>query len=240
LETSLHRALKEQYGTATGGRLEVSLLGFRIDAVAGDGSLVEVQSGALGPLRGKLTRLLPGSEVRVVKPVVLARKVVRRAKPNGADLSARFSPKKGSLVDVFNDLVGFVRVFPHANLHIDVLGVEVDEIRVSRRRWPGYVVHDRVLREVVNRVSLHQASDLWGLLPGSLGAGPFTTRELAEELGRPLDFAQRVAYCLRLAGAVDELGKTGNRRVYVRAAGEETRKRRHPGSLESPSRVGRS
>jgi hypothetical protein len=219
VESSLHRELKERYGPGAGGRLEVSLGGFRVDAVAGDGELVEVQSGALGPLRSKLARLLPGARVRVVKPVVVARRVVRRARRDGPDLSARFSPKRGAVVDVFDDLVGLVQVFPHPNLRVDVLGVEVDEVRLARRRWPGYEVADRALRGVVARVPLRAAADLWGLLPPGLGDAPFTTRELAECLGRPAAFAQRVAYCLRLSGAAEAVGKVGNRRVYERRAG---------------------
>ncbi len=217
VETSLHRALKERYGPDAGGRLEVTLGSYRIDAVAADGVLVEVQSGALGPLRGKLGRFLPGSNVRVVKPVIVARRVVRRARRDGADLSTRFSPKRGDLVDVFDDLIGLARVFPHPNLRIDVLAVEIDEVRVVRRRRPGYAVVDRLLREVVATVSLRHPSDLWNLLPAGI-EDPFTTRELAERLNRPLAFAQKVAYCLRLSGAVATVGKAGNRRVYSHRA----------------------
>src|SRR3954447_4841848 len=146
---SLHRQLKERFGPGAGGRSEVVLEGFRIDAVAADGTLVEVQSRALGALRAKLRRLLPDYRVRVVKPVVLARRVVRRGRPDGPDLSARLSPKRGSLLDVFDDLTGLSGVFPHPNLTVEVLGVEVDEVRVTRRRRPGYRVADRALREVV-------------------------------------------------------------------------------------------
>src|SRR3954447_2503235 len=103
METSLHRQLKARFGPESGGRSEVVVGGFRIDAVAPDGALVEVQSGPLGPLRAKLHRLLPEYRVRVVKPVVLARRVVHRARRNGADLAARFSPKRGAVVDVFDD-----------------------------------------------------------------------------------------------------------------------------------------
>ena len=218
METSLHRELKERFGpgSGSGGRLEVSFRGYRVDAVAADGAIIEVQSGALGPLRSKLGRLLPDTRVRVVKPVVVARRVVRRARRDGADLSARFSPKRGMLLDVFDDLVGLARVFPHPNLQVEVLGVVIDEIRVTRCRRPGYAVADRTLREVVGAVALRTPDDLWALLPAGLDT-PFTTRELAERMARPLPFAQRVAYCLRLAGAVDTVGKTGNRRVYVRS-----------------------
>ena len=216
VETSLHRELKAWYGPGSGGRQEVTLGGYRVDAVGPDGVIVEVQSAALGPLRGKLGRFLPGSKVRVVKPVVVARRVVRRARRDGADLSARFSPKRGQLADVFDDLVGLARVFPHPNLQIDVLAVEIDVVRVVRRRRPGYSVVDRRLRRVVAGVSLRDAADLWGLLPDDGPGGPFTARALAEHLGRPLAFAQRVAYCLRLSGAVEAVGKSGNQRVYRR------------------------
>src|SRR5262249_32975714 len=140
LETSLHRALKERYGpgSGSGGRSEVSLRGYRVDAVAADGALVEVQSGPLGPLRGKLGRLLPSGRVRVIKPVVVSRRVIRRARPDGADLSARLSPKKGALVDVFDDLIGLARGFPHPNLRIEGLAVAIDEVRGARRPRPRY------------------------------------------------------------------------------------------------------
>lgn len=214
METSLHRELKERYGPACGGRSEVLLRGFRVDAVTPDGTVVEIQSGALGPLRAKLNRLLPEYCVRIVKPVVLARRVVRRTSRRGRDLSARFSPKRGCPTDIFDDFVGIARIFPHPNLLVEVLAVEIDEIRIPRRRWPGYSVLDRRLRSVLANIPLKEPRDLLALLPRAL-ANPFTTRELAESLGRPIDFAQRVAYCLRVSGAVTSLDKIGNRRVYA-------------------------
>jgi hypothetical protein len=119
---------------------------------------------------------------------------------------------------VFDDLVGLAHVFPHPDLEIDVLGVAIDEVRVDRRRRPGYAVVDRSLREVIGLVTLREPSDLWDLLPGAPD-GPFTTRDLAARLARPVEFARRVAYCLRLAGAVETVGKAGNHRVYLRPAG---------------------
>jgi hypothetical protein len=213
VETSLHRQLKERYGPDEGGRAEVALGGFRIDAVAPDGALVEVQSGPLGPLRPKLHRLLPSHRVRVVKPVVLARRVVRRDRPGGADLSARRSPKRGALVDVFDDLIGLARVFPHPNLTIEVLAVEIDEVRVPRRRRPGFAVADRLLRSVVATVPLREPGDLWSLLPADVPS-PFTTRVLAERIGRPVALAQHIAYCLRHSGAVAVIGKRRYHPLY--------------------------
>lgn len=216
METALHRELKERFGPASGGRLEVTLGAFRIDAVTQDGMLVEVQSGALGPLRSKLERLLKTSSVRVVKPVIVAKRIVRRARRDGVDVSARCSPKRTSIFDVFDDFIGLASLFPHPRLTVDVLAVEVDEVRIARKRRPGYEVVDRRLRSVVSSITLNQAADLWKLLPVTPD-GAFTTRQLADVLARPLPFAQRVAYCLRLSGAVESVGKVGNHRLYHRA-----------------------
>jgi hypothetical protein len=217
METSLHHTLKERYATGGDRRPEVVIRGFRVDAVDDEGRLVEVQSGPLGPLRGKLRRLLPDHRIRIVKPVALRRRIVRRTRHDGPDLSSRCSPRRGVLHDVFDDLIGVVRVFPNVNLDIEILGVTTDEVRVPRRRRPGYTVADRRLGAIHETTSLVHAADLWALLPDSCdGRQPFTTHDLAQQLGRPLWFAQRVAYCLRLTGAARVVGKTGNRLVYIR------------------------
>jgi hypothetical protein len=217
METSLHHALKERYAAGHDHRREVVVEGFRVDAVDGAGRLVEIQSGPLGPLRLKLLRLLPERRLRIVKPVVLRRRLVRRLKHDGPVVSIRYSPKQGALCDVFDDLIGVVRVFPHTNLEIEVLGVTIDEVRVPRRRWPFFKVIDRCLGEIQGSTTLKRAGDLWALLPGSCGGNePFTTFELAQRLDRPLWLAQRIAYCLRLTGAAQVVGKTGNRLIYRR------------------------
>jgi hypothetical protein len=217
METSLHRTLKERYAAGGSGRPEVVIDGFRVDAVDQAGRLIEVQSGALGPLCAKLRRLLPEYRIRIVKPVVLKRRVIRKSKPTGPVLRARQSPKRGKLFDVFDDLIGVVRVFPHANLEIEVLGITIDEVRIPRRRWPGYKVVDRCLIDIHEQTTVVASSDLWALVPpGCDGREPFTTQQLAQALERPLSFAQRVAYCLRLTGAARVIGKQGNRLIYIR------------------------
>ena len=216
MESSLHRALKDHYGSGSGGRSEVALEGYRIDAVDARGTLVEIQSGPLGPLRSKLCKLLPRFPVRVVKPVVLARRVVRKRRLGSPDMSFRRSPKGGSLTDVFEDLVGLAGLLPEQNLHVELLAVSIDEVRVPRRRWPGYAIADRRLLEILGTCSIETPADLWKLLPeGHDWRAPFTTSDIARRMGRPLWFAQRVAYCLRLSGAVREIGKRRNHRLYT-------------------------
>jgi hypothetical protein len=218
METTLHRVLKDQYRARCGGRCEVWLNGFRIDTVVNSGELVEIQSGALGPLRWKLQRLLPEHRMRIVKPIIIEKRVVRRMRRDGSDLSMRKSPKRGAIVDLFEDFVGLARVFPHPHLIIELLLVNVDEIRLPRRRRPGYTIVDRRLNEVLGRTCLKQPGDLWELLPIQIDwCQPFTTADIARRIGRPIWFAQRVAYCLRLSGAVRVVGKDGNRGIYSKA-----------------------
>ncbi|MFO0890732.1 MAG: hypothetical protein U0790_16505 [Isosphaeraceae bacterium] len=216
METSLHRALKDRYGEGLPGRSEVTLDGFRIDAIDEAGVLIEVQSGPLAPLRAKLKRLLPRHRVRVVKPVALDRRVVRRTRRDGPDLSARRSPWRGELIDAFEHLVGLATLFPAPRLEVEILGVSVEEIRIPRRRWPGYHVVDRRLARLRSRHLLCDACDLWQIIPQADWDEPFTTAEIASRTGRPLWLAQRVAYCLRLTGAARVVGKRGNHLVYVR------------------------
>ena len=216
METSLHRALKDQYGADSGGRSEVVFKGFRVDAVRDTGLLVEVQSGALGPLRSKLRSLLPEHQVQVVKPVTIQRRVIRRARLDGPDLSSRRSPKRGAILDIFEDLVGLAQILADPNLVIEILGVAIDEVRIPRRRWPGYKIADRCLIQILDRRRIEHPADLWTLLPPEHDwTEPFTTADIARRIDRPLWFAQRVAYCLRLSGAAPVIGKRSNHRVYV-------------------------
>jgi hypothetical protein len=216
MESSLHRELKLRHG-GEAGTCEVTRGPYRADAVAPDGAWIEVQSGALGPLRAKLRALLPSQPIRVVKPVPVARVIVPSGRAGAA--RPRRSPWRGRIGDVFDDLVGLVAVFPHPNLTVEVLAVEVEEHRTPRRRRPGYAVTDRRLVAIREAIALRHADDLWRLLPEvPPHADPFTTAELAAWLGRPRAHAQRVAYCLRLSGAVDVVGKRGNGLLYRRAA----------------------
>lgn len=217
METSLHRLLKDRYASGADDRREVRIEGFRIDAVDDGGRLIEIQSGALGPLCRKLETLLPRYRLRIVKPVVLSRRLLGTSRRGGSVISVRQSPKRGALLDVFDDLVGLVRVFPHANLDIEILGVAIDEVRIPRRRRPGYSVADRRLGDIRETANLAQPCDLWNLLPADCDdSKPFSTIDLAQRLGRPVWFAQRVAYCLRKTGAARVVGKSGNRLVYLR------------------------
>jgi len=221
LETTLHRQLKALYAGPE-ARVEERLEGFRIDAVR-SGQLVEIQHGSLGAIRDKIARLLKSHAVLVVKPLVVRKTLVKLSKRGGRELSRRQSPKQGSLLSLFDELVYFTRVFPHDNLTLETPLVEIEERRYPghgrRRRWrrDDHVAEDQRLLAVQAVHRFRTTSDLLALLPPDLPP-EFHTGHLAEQLGIRRWIAQRIAYCLRKTGAAEICGKCGNALVYRRAA----------------------
>src|SRR5438067_1113853 len=111
-ETSLHRQLKALYAPDERlARREVRWGDYRIDVVTA-GELVEIQHGSLAAIRGKVARLLERHRVRIVKPIVVEKRLVKCERRGAAAIVARRSPKRGGIWQLFDELVYFVRVFP--------------------------------------------------------------------------------------------------------------------------------
>ena len=91
-------------------------------------------------------------------------------------VSQRWSPKRGTPLDLFDELVYFTRVFPHANLTLEVRLVQVEERRFpghGRRRWRrdnDHQVEDLQLIEVGEIYRFSTAARLLQLLPDQLPA----------------------------------------------------------------------
>ena len=239
METSLHRELKRRYA-GEGDRLEVRHGNYRIDVVRTDGihgdELIEIQHGSLAAIRDKVRELLGEHRVRIVKPIVAGKLLVKRSRKGGPVVERRRSPKQGVLLDVFDELVYFTKVFPHPRLTLEVLLVEIEEWRYPghgrRRRYRhgDFVVEDQKLCAVHGVHCLSTAADLQALVPPGLPA-PFHTGQLSQALGVPRWVAQRAAYCLRETGAARLAGKQGNALLYEFAAApaSKTRRRRRAG-----------
>lgn len=216
MESTLHRQLKRLYAPDEAER-EVVVDGFRIDAVV-DGRLIEIQAASLSSLTAKTKRLLESHDVTVVKPLAARKFIIKRNKPDGKIVSQRYSPARATPLNLFEELVYFVSVFPHPRLRVELLLAEWEEHRVPKKRRrmfrKDYRVTDKVLRQVEARIAVETADDLLGLLPGR-PQPPFTTKELADCCGVERWRAQKIAYCLRKAGAIDEDGKRGRSVQYV-------------------------
>jgi hypothetical protein len=192
-EGSLHAALKQRYARP-GDQFEVGLEGMIIDLVRAGNELVEVQTGSVGAMGSKLDRLLSSYQVLVVHPIPVETILVR----NGhAD---RRSPKKGSVLDIFAELVSIPTLIDHPNLTIDVVLTREERVKVEdptmRRRRGGWRTVDRRLVEVIDVHRLSGADDLDEFVPTGLPE-IFTTADLARCGRFRRNTAQQIAYCMK-------------------------------------------
>ncbi|MDA8744114.1 hypothetical protein N9N28_05730 [Rubripirellula amarantea] len=223
METTLHQQLKLAYAENP-AQTEVQLGRFRIDAVRGD-ELIEVQCASLSAIRDKCRKLLERHSLRVVKPVVIRTRIHKLTSKTGKTKSRRMSPKRGSVLDLFEDLIYFTRVFPHPNLTLEVPLVHVEQIRIPsqkkrRRAWhKDYKVLDVKLESIESTHEFNQATDLLSVLGDFQSeSGDFNTADLAKAIDRPRHQAQQIAYVLRKVGAIDTQGRNRSGIVYQRAA----------------------
>jgi hypothetical protein len=217
METSLHQELKRLY-CDDDSQFEVALGKHRIDVIS-HGRLVEIQLASLGAIRDKARILLENYPVIVVRPIIVQKTLVKQSSKNGPIESRRKSPKSGTVLDLFDEMVHFTSVFPHQRLTIEVPLIDIEEWRYPghgrRRRWrpDDYQVADQKLIAVHKTYCFRTAADLARLITCPLPR-KFHTGQLAESLGVPRWMAQRIAFCLRQTNAVREAGKQGNARLY--------------------------
>ena len=216
-EKSLHAALKAWYA-GDDGDVEVRMGGYIVDVVRG-GILVEVQTRNFASVRAKVTALAADHRLVLAYPVPLETWLVRPAEPGGRP-SRRKSPKRGSPLALFPELVSFPGLVASPNFEIDVVFTREDVLRHhdARRGWRnhGWVTDDRILLDVLETRRFAGPADFATLLPDDLGE-PFTTAELARAVKRTRQFAQKMAYCLREMGILAEVGRSGKARLYARA-----------------------
>jgi len=222
METSLHRDLKYHFA-ADPASVEVTVDGFRIDAIDSKGQLIEIQHAGLGSIRRKVQTLLEnGHRLRVIKPWIGCKWIETLDRPGGELVRRRKSPKKLMPIDIFRELIHFTQVFPRPKLTLEILAVECIEQRVDwqNKRWrkKQYKTLDQQLAKVGDTIVLKGIPDLWRLLENPKLPKQFDTKELSEAVGQPRWFAQQIAYTLNRCGATEIISKRGNSVVYSRIA----------------------
>jgi hypothetical protein len=221
METTLHSQLKRCYADSV-ENTEVVMGRYRIDAIRDD-ELIEVQCASLSAIRDKSKNLLKRHKLRVVKPIIFRTRIAKVNSKAGPIQSRRMSPKKGDVLELFEELIYFTRVFPHPNLILEVPMVCVEQLRMprkSRKRWrqKDYRVADVRLESIDHTHEFHHASDLLKLIPWTKPPVSFDTADLAKAIDRPRWFAQQIAYVLRHTGAIAEVGRKRAGIVYEAAA----------------------
>jgi len=218
-EGALHAALK-QWCAQPGDLREARVDGAIIDIVRGDpaagGLLIEVQTRQLGAIGAKLRRLAAQHRVTLVYPIALEKWIVVTA-PDGAVLRRRRSPKRGRLLDLFDELVRIADLATQPNFALEVLLIREEEARCDdgRGSWrrKGISIEERRLLDVVERVTLRGAEDYRRFLPPDLPQ-PFSNRDLAAQLDLSIHTARRMSYALAKMGLIRRAGKRGRGALF--------------------------
>ena len=195
-EGPLHATLKAHY-SQPGDEFEVPLDRFVIDIKRGQ-RLIEIQTVSFASMGTKLDHLLPDYQVLLVHPIAATTYLDRTDKP------LRKSPKRHTILNVFDELVSVPTLLDHPNLSIDVVMVSVTKTQQhdpkARRGRGGYRTVHRSLREIQHTHRFDGPGDLLSLFPAQELPPRFTTADLAEVASTSRDVAQRIAYCLRPLG----------------------------------------
>jgi len=216
-EKPLHAALKRWY-FRKGDRLETPVNGHIVDVVRGD-LLVEIQTCNFSAIKWKLLRLTAHDHVRLVYPIAREKWILRPAPDGNGQWTRRKSPKRGSYLELFEELVSFPGLLRNSNFCLQVLLIQEEELRRwghrRRRRRRNQARLERRLIAVTGQRLFENPGDFLSLIPAEV-VDPFTTADLAGVLGKPRWLAQKMAYCLRGMGAVTQVGKRNRSCLYER------------------------
>ena len=215
-ESSLHSLLKKWYALP-GDRLEARMDGYIIDILRDD-LLIEIQTRNFGAINTKLQKLLEKNKVKVVYPIAEQKWIIKMSEGNKL-ISRRRSPKKGQLIDMFDELIRIPHLICNDNFSFEVVLVSLEEIRCDdgKGSWRrnGTSIVDRRLIDVSKRYIFSGAKDFLCFLPEDMPA--FTNKDIAAENGVSVKKAQKITYCLKKSEIIEVCGKNRNELVYQKA-----------------------
>ena len=196
-EWSLHASLKEHYCRPE-DQIEVTVDGFVVDIVR-ENLLIEIQTTNFGAMKKKLRRLLPKSKVRIVYPIAQKKLIIRESLDGSVVLGQKYSPKRGTLIQIFEELVYIPFLAKHENFSLEaVLIEEIERKRKDGRgswRRKGWSIVDRELKEIIQTRLFEKPTDYLDLLPDI--ESPFTNSEIAKALKIPVYQARKMTYTMR-------------------------------------------
>ena len=216
-EKSLHSSIKQWY-VIPGDRFEVKVDKYVIDLVRED-SLIEIQTKNFSAIGNKLRNLVKYNKVMLVHPIAIEKYIVTTDETDVV-ISRRKSPKKGKLMDLFDELIRIPDLMSEDNFMLEILMTKEEEIRCKdgKGSWrrKGISIKDRKLLEVTQKVTFKEEKDFLIFLPDELEE-KFTNKLLAKALKVTIYKARKITYCLRKMNLIREVGKIKNELVFERS-----------------------
>lgn len=191
-ESSLHNSLKTLYCNIYDGQTEVEQDGHIYDILTKNGNVIEIQTQNLSKLLPKIQDTIQkGHNVKLVHPIVLTRRILLLDE-EGNKISNRKSPKKGSIYDIFEELIGIYSILLNPHFSLEIVEIEMTEERIQtkhnvqsknkRRRYrKNWNKTNKKLDAILNTRIFNSLEDYLSLLPKSLPE-TFCAKDLGKEL----------------------------------------------------------
>ena len=213
-EKSLHADLKKRY-TQPGDGQEKKVDGYIIDIVT-ENELIEIQSRNFSNIKSKIYNLCANHRFRLVHPISREKWIVRVDR-EGKEVGRRKSPRRGRVQHVFKELRYIPDIPANPNFSLEVILIHseeywLDDGKGSWRR-KGWSIVDQKLVSIYQNFVFQSVADYSAMIPNSLGL-QWSNRDLAKSLKLNLKITQNMTYCLRVMGAIEKVGKTGNAFLY--------------------------
>jgi len=214
-EKSLHYDIKKLYED-NNSKVEYKIGNYIIDVIKEDG-LYEIQTKNFYAIGKKIKELIElDNKVVLVHPIAVEKRIITIS-VDGEVISERKSPKRGALVDIFDELVSIPYLLKEKSFNLEVLMTVQEEVRKSdgKGSWrrKGVSIVDRRLIKVLDTHTFNCVEDFKKFLPKDLPL-EFTNKELAQKLNVPINKARKISYTLKNAGIIKECGKRGRELLY--------------------------
>lgn len=196
---------------------EVPIAGSIADICTGD-EIIEIQSGGFHPLKNKLERFLPLMPVTIVHPIAHT-KWLHWIHPETGEVSQRRkSPKQGSAVEIFKELIYLLPYLTDPNLHICIPLLDLEEYRVmdgwSKDGKKGSHRYDRIPLGIAQEIHLDCVNDYMQLIPYPL-PDPFTSKDFQKASRLSPKMTGRALKVLRELQLIQQCGKEKNAYLYT-------------------------
>lgn len=214
-EKTVHAILKNYYEPDE-DKQEIPIENYVADIYA-DGEIIEIQTGQLNKLRGKLTAFLPLYPVTVVYPIPREKWLIWIDEESGELSNKRKSPVKGNPYLAFPELYKIKMFLKDPNLRLRLLLLDIEEYRLlngwSKDKKKGSSRFDRIPVALAEEIEIDCLKDYMQFVPYEL-EGSFTSKEFAKAAHIPVPLAQTVLNILYHVGTVTRVGKEGSQYLY--------------------------
>ncbi len=212
-EKTLHSVLKNYFEPHPENH-EIKIGNFVADIV-GENGIFEIQTANFYNMKKKLTAFLEVCDVTIVYPIPQIKWIYTIDEASGEIISKRKSPKKGSAVEIFSELVNIREFLLEERLKFKICLLEIIEYRSAdkKTKWGRGLRKERVPLEIIDEIDIFTKADYLQFLPQNLPE-TFTSKDFAR-LGKfNLHSAQLILNVLNSVGVVKRVGKKGNAFQY--------------------------